>query len=74
MARPWEACVGIKFQLRLARKNRIHWLISTRVKTVLGARLGAADRAVERLWARQGEGLCGNGSVTKRPRLFFTRR
>ena len=73
-ARPEEACGEIKFQFAARSNNQINWLISTRVKTVLGARLGAADRAVERLWARQGEGLCGNGSVTKRPRLFFTRR
>ena len=31
-ARPWEACGKQNFSLRLARKNRIHWLISTRVK------------------------------------------
>ena len=37
-------------------------MLSTRAKTVLGARLAAAGRAVERLWARQGEGLCGNAA------------
>lgn len=72
-ARPWEACVEFKFQLRLARKNRIRRLLSTRAKTVLEVRLAAAGRAVERLWARQGEGLCWR-NVTKRPRQFFTRR
>mgnify|MGYP004107079883 CR=1 FL=1 len=65
VARPWEACVGIKFQLRLARKNRIHWLISTRVKTVLGVRLGAADLSeelheVRQAVARAAGVLCGN--------------
>ena len=58
------------FSLRLARKNRIHRLLSTRAKTVLEVRLAAAGRAVERLWARQAEGLRGNGGVTKCS--FFT--
>ena len=73
-ARPEEACGEIKFQFAARSNNQINWLISTRVKTVLEARLGAAGRAVERLWARQAEGLCGTRPVTKRPRLFFTRR
>ena len=73
-ARPEEACGEIKFQLRLARKHQIHRLISTRAKTVLGVRLGAAGLSEGLRAARRAAGLRGNGSVTKRPRQFFTRR
>ena len=61
-ARPEEACGEIKCQFAARSKNRIHWLISTRAKTVLEVRLAAAGRAVGRLWARQGEGLCRNNN------------
>ena len=61
VARPWEACVGIKFQLRLARRNQIHWLLSTRAKTVLEVRLGAAALSEGLRAARQAEDLCENG-------------
>ena len=60
-ARPWEACGDKKFSLRLARKNQIHRLLSTRAKTVLGARLGAAGLSEGLRVARQAEGLCENG-------------
>ena len=65
-ARPEEACGEIKFQLRLARKHQIHRLISTRAKTVLGVRLGAAGLSEGLRAARRAAGLRGNGSVTKR--------
>ena len=61
MARPWEACVGIKFQFAARSNNRIYWLISTRAKTVLEVRLGAAALSEGLRAARQAEGLCENG-------------
>ena len=56
--------------MRLARNNRIHWLISTRVKTVLEVRLAAAGLSEGLREVLRAAGLRGNGSVTKRS--FFT--
>ena len=62
-ARPWEACGNQNF-IAARRKNQIHWLISTRVKTVLeistrlraaGLSEGSARRARRRpVWERLG--------------------
>ena len=62
MARPEEACGETKFQFA-ARSKEPNSPVNfhTQANTVLGVRLGAAGRAVERLWARQAEGLCENG-------------
>ena len=51
-------------------ESQIHWLISTRVRTVLGARLAAAALSEGLREVLRAAGLRGNGSVTKRS--FFT--
>ena len=59
--RPWEACGEIKCQFAARSKNRIHGLLSTRAKTVLEVRLGAAALSEGLRAARQAEDLCENG-------------
>ena len=61
VARPEEACGEIKFQFAARSNNRINWFLSTRVKTVLGARLAAAGLSEGLRAARQAEDLCENG-------------
>ena len=57
--------------MRLARNTRIHWLLSTRAKTVLGVRLAAAGLSEGLREVLRAAGLRGNGSVMKRS--FFKR-
>ena len=69
-ARPWEACGEIKFQFA-ARSKEPNSLVAfhTGKDGPRGTPRGGGPLGGARA-ARQAEGLCENGSVTKRQRLF----